>query len=379
MKRLVTILIFALLPALFAAPARAGGDVGVCDEAHLLAALSGGGTVTFSCSGTITLSSTIGIAEDTTIDGGGQDVTISGGDSVHVLNIAGGTTLNLKDLTVAGGYGGPFTGGGGVSVSSFATLNATRTTFTGNSAATGGAINNHGTVNITDSTFSYNSATGTSYVFAGGALYNGSGGNATISGSTFYGNVSNIGGGIYTLDGLVSVSNSTFSGNMADPGTGGAVRVADGGTMIVVNSTFSGNSAGIFPGGGAIDNGGSITLKNSLVANSVYGGNCLGTITDGGGNLSYPDTTCPGLNADPLLGPLQDNGGPTWTTALQAGSAAIDQADDAVCAGAPVYGLDQRNVARPIGLHCDIGAFEAAGPSGQPYRIYLPLILRVEQ
>jgi hypothetical protein len=67
-----------------------------------------------------------------------------------------------------------------------------------------------------------------------------------------------------------------------------------------------------------------ITLTNTVVANNQPGSNCLGNpITDGGGNLSYPDTTCPGINANPLLGPMQDNGGPTWTMALGPGSAAI--------------------------------------------------------
>ena len=61
-KHLVTLLVLlaVLLAVLLtlaapAAPAHAGGIVSVCDEAHLLAALAGGGTVTFSCSGTITL------------------------------------------------------------------------------------------------------------------------------------------------------------------------------------------------------------------------------------------------------------------------------------------------------------------------------------
>jgi hypothetical protein len=101
------------------------------------------------------------------------------------------------------------------------------------------------------------------------------------------------------------------------------------------------------------------TVKNTIIAGSAMGGNCAGSpLVDGGGNLSYPDATCPGLNADPLLGPLQDNGGPTWTMALGEGSAAIDAADDAICAAPPVNNLDQRSVTRPQGTHCDIGAVE---------------------
>ena len=104
------------------------------------------------------------------------------------------------------------------------------------------------------------------------------------------------------------------------------------------------------------------------MANSPAGGNCDGTITDGGGNLSYGDTTCPGINGDPVLGPLQANGGPTQTMALGAGSAARDAAVDAICAAPPVNNLDQRGVVRPQGTHCDIGAYEARPP------VYLPLI-----
>ena len=154
--------------------------------------------------------------------------------------------------------------------------------------------------------------------------------------------------------------NSTFSGNYAAT-VGGGIYNSVYGTVIVSNSTFAGNrSEG---GGGGIFNAGTVTLKNTIVTNSPSGGNCAGPMTDGGGNLSYPDTTCPGINSDPSLGPLQNNGGPTQTMALGPGSAALDAADDAICAAAPVNNLDQRGVSRPRGPRCDIGAVEQ-----QPYR-----------
>ena len=157
-------------------------------------------------------------------------------------------------------------------------------TFSGNTTASaGGGIHNYfGTVTVSNSTFSGNSA-------------NGLGG----------------GGGIYNLgDTTVIVSNSTFDSNSAQ--TGGGISNL-GRTVTVSNSTFSGNSAANFGGGIYNSNSGSVetTLKNTIVANSPTGGNCSGAITDGGGNLSYPDTTCPGINSDPVLGPLQNNGGPT--------------------------------------------------------------------
>ena len=122
----------------------------------------------------------------------------------------------------------------------------------------------------------------------------------------------------------------------------------------VTNSTFSGISASA-DGGGIF---GAATLKNTIVANSPAGGNCSETITDDGGNLEWPGNACGfALSADPKLGPLADNGGPTQTHALQPGSAAIDAA-----VGCPPPATDQRGVSRPQGGACDIGAFEFVPP-----------------
>src|SRR2546429_522751 len=98
----------------------------------------------------------------------------------------------------------------------------------------------------------------------------------------------------------------------APGGDGGeAPRGGGGGAGIEVNGT---------PG---------ISMANTLVAsNLVPGGvqNCVNhsssAIGDGGYNLSYGDATCPGINGNPLLGPLQNNGGTTQTLALGGGSAA---------------------------------------------------------
>jgi hypothetical protein len=69
--------------------------------------------------------------------------------------------------------------------------------------------------------------------------------------------------------------------------------------------------------------------------------------------------TIPTPVSDPLgSNVLANNVGPTQTIALPAGSAAIDEGNDAVCAAAPVYGVDQRGVTRPQGPRCDIGAYE---------------------
>lgn len=168
------------------------------------------------------------------------------------------------------------------------------------------------------------------------------------------------------------MSNNTFSGNDASISGGGIFNISNG-TVTVINNTFSDNRA---YWAGAIRNiDGTVMLKNTIVANSLAGGNCSGAIADGSGNLTYPDATCPGIDADPRLGILQDNGGPTHTMALEPGSAALDAANDAICAAAPVNNRDQRGVTRPQGAHCDIGAYEAA--LGPTTRIaYLPLIMK---
>jgi predicted outer membrane repeat protein len=478
---ILALLTLALLPA----PAHAGGVVAVCDEAHLLAALAGGGTVTFACSGVIMLTNTITIAADTTIDGSAQDVTISGNNAVRVFTLNSEVRFNLNALTIANGAVGDYEAGGGISMrngtlivsnSTFAGNSAyegggiykaggaatlTNCTFTGNYATPhgpgasrgggilnddgaldvsdcvfsdnsaygiGGAIDNQGTLTVSRSTFSLNHAS-SSRSSGGGGIVNWPRGMATVSNSTFSGNSagggSSAAGGAINNYGTLAASNSTFSGNRASgdfDATGGSIKnegmltvsnstfsgdsasadfyVAGGsifnrGTLTVSNSTFSGNSAsgnetetsvggGIsnfdgtltvsnstFSGNSATDGGsisGQATLKNSIVANSTTGRNCSGAIIDGGGNLSYPDASCPGINADPLLGPLQDNGGPTWTMALGPGSAALDTGDDAICAADPVNNLDQRGVIRPQGAHCDIGALEQL-------RTWLPIIL----
>jgi hypothetical protein len=68
--------------------------------------------------------------------------------------------------------------------------------------------------------------------------------------------------------------------------------------------------------------------------------------------------TCPGLNGDPKLGPLQMNGGETPTMDLGLGSAAIDTGIGSICSDEPVNSRDQRGVRRPQGPGCDIGAVE---------------------
>jgi hypothetical protein len=77
--------------------------------------------------------------------------------------------------------------------------------------------------------------------------------------------------------------------------------------------------------------------------------------------LRWPstDTSCVGAFGDPKLAALANNGGATQTMAIQTGSAAIDKGSCTDTSGATIA-TDQRGTARPIGLSCDVGAYESA-------------------
>ncbi len=363
-KYVLTILIplsalVLLALAMPAPPARAYGNVGVCDEAHLLDALSGGGTVTFSCSGTITLTATITVTASTTIDGKGQNVVISGNNAVRVFTVSSGAALNLNQLTVSDGR--DLESGGGIY--NYGTLTVSNSSISRNWGGWhGGGICNDGTFTVTNSTISENGARVGAGIDNPGML--------TVSNSTIAHNYADHGGGIYS-SGTLTMSNSTLANNQG--GLSGGGIDGTGPLMIVSSSTFSGN-VGEYGSSfcGAASN---VRFTNTILAGGWGLGNCCyGSFEDGGGNLSYPDTTCPGIHADPKLGPLQDNGGPTQTMALLPGSPALDAGNDAVCAAPPVNNLDQRGVTRPVGAHCDIGAFE--GALKPPPSAYLPILKR---
>jgi hypothetical protein len=144
--------------------------VGVCDEAHLratIAAAGDPGVVTFACSGTITLASTLTVTSMLELDATGQDITLSGNDAVRVLRVDGGT-LTLTNLTVANG-----TGDGGGGIANFGgTVTLTDSTVSGNTARTGGGIANSapGTVVLADSVVRGNTAGGMDADCSGGGI-----------------------------------------------------------------------------------------------------------------------------------------------------------------------------------------------------------------
>jgi hypothetical protein len=338
-------------------------------------------TVTFTVTGTITLTSgQLTVTDDLTIDGpGAASLTVSGNNASRVMQVSGGAAVTLRGVTVANGSadggsgiatGGFFEeltvedtmlvrnvaqGSGGAIFDNNSTVTVRRSTFVENSANGGGAISTQsGSVTVSESTFTRNTAADN-----GGGLFI-QGGSLDLSTSTLSENSARHGGGM-SVGGVVTVTNSTFTANRALGSFFGGGAIGNGGELAITNSTFSENFSP--DNGAALSTGTPIALRNTIVANSVTGSNCFGPIVDGGGNLQHPGMDCGATipSADPLLGPLAANDGPapdppdgpTKTHALQPGSPAIDTALLAWCPP-----TDQRGVTRPQGNGCDIGAFE---------------------
>jgi CSLREA domain-containing protein len=256
----------------------------------------------------------------------------------------GGHAINTGSNSATGGHGGAGLGsdggdggGGGGIYAKGQFINVTVTANrAGNGADAGTAKGGNGGVSVGGPTGA-----------TGGSAWAGDGGDGGF------------GGAVYTED--ATFRHATVTAN--DVGTHGTAGV----TMPGSGGSPGGSTGGVVGGqngfGGFI--GGLGGFGSTKVANTVIAGNALsncpfsgGGIVDGGHNFAFPKDDCPATGADPLLGPLADNGGPTMTQALLTGSPAID----AVPADAGCDATDQRTVARPQGPACDSGAFEVGLP-----------------
>jgi hypothetical protein len=338
---------------------------------------------------TLTQGTNIVIAQNLTIQGNGVDATVidgSGnsapsGPQARILRINAGT-VTIKDMSINNGIDGSDenfqscspcetinANGGGSLFNDGGTVAINDVAFNGeltSSNPLGGAISNgFGTLTMTDVSFTHEQAA------AGGALFV-RGGTVSGVGVTFEDNGSFDfdGGAVYLLGGTVSLTNSTIVGNGAASSIGGGI--ANGGAnLTLLDDTFSGNVRGAIQ----TDQFAATSVGNTIIGAGFADGSdfaCLrsGRWTDPFNNRAVVDAISEDLgnnfdqdghcgfdgngdiaDADPRLASLADNGGPTRTQALLAGSQAIDSGNQAHC-----LANDQRDISRD-GL-CDIGAFQ---------------------
>ena len=184
-----------------------------------------------------------------------------------------------------------------------------------------------------------------------------------VMGVTFVGNrAEDLGGGLANLGGTLTVINSTFADNRAGRAGGGLADAA--GNVTVTNSTFSGNMA---PQGGGLFSSGTLLVRNTILANSGDGADCVATgALDPASthNLIEANEGCgtPISTADPRLEALGGYNGPTPTMPLGGGSPAINLGDNASAVdehGKPLA-WDQRGNGDPrfVAGFTDLGAFE---------------------
>ncbi|MGF1523744.1 MAG: choice-of-anchor Q domain-containing protein [Leptolyngbyaceae cyanobacterium] len=381
------------------------GDVSLREA---LARVDEGGTVAFApgLQGTINLNPSLGeLVIDKSLNLIGDtdgdnvaDITVDAQGNSRVFRVDDDdfrtlSQVSIDSLILAGGAATASSGGG---ILNFEALEVANSTVSGNTASMGGGIHvgystyspynavyfYTGSLTLSNSVVANNEGGGVSTDFGGGEI---TAVNSTISG--------NVGDGIRVLStnssgaygsfspGILTVTSSTLSGNQG----GWGIYSGSSSETTVLNSTISGNdSGGIYTGyqgttsitnatiadndGSGVEVGfqGSTNLTNSLVANNAldtYGVGTSGVNLIGDSSLTGSNI----INADPNLGELADNGGPTLTHALLAGSPAIDAGDSAF---APSDDFDQRGsgflrVVDGDGdgiAQIDLGAFEAAEP-----------------
>ncbi|MBI5383703.1 MAG: LamG domain-containing protein [Verrucomicrobia bacterium] len=257
---------------------------------------------------------------------------------------AGGTGSDGRpDYSVVGGREGFAADGGG-----------------GGIAWGGGLCVLTGAVQVINCTFAFNTVLGNNGNNGGNGV-----GCGYLSPRASAGNGGNggdgLGAGLFVQHPNGTVVNCTFVGNAVFSGVGG-----QGGTPCCGRYNWCGTygvtgAVGVASGGAittGATNGAGLRVLNSILAYSTGGSNCHGAMFDLGYNLNTDASgnfTSPGsrVGVNPSLGPLANNGGPTATFALLPNSPLIDAGS---CDDAPT--VDQRGVARPAGVACDIGAYE---------------------
>jgi hypothetical protein len=304
-----------------------GGVVSNCTEAELDTALEQGGTVTFACNGVIRFTNTKSINADTTIDGSGHSITLSGSSVVRLFEVASGARFVLQNVSIAEGlaYGrggairnlgtavlenclvvsnrtlgawmpsnGYYASNayGGALYSSNASLVAVNCSFRNNECvggngtngvdmhtdggeggrSSGGAIYSQGgTLRMTNCTFAFNS------VFAGaggrGSTYLGFEGDGGCGGDA--------GGAAINFGLSTIIVNSTFASNSAFAGNGGP----PGWTSVYVKPGRPGDA-----GGAVTANPGGLLVNTTIAANRAIPGSWPTNGVNVGDNVNGPFT-----------------------------------------------------------------------------------------
>jgi hypothetical protein len=280
----------------------------------------------------------------------------------------------------------------------------------GFSSRGGGLYSTGGTLTISNSTMDGNAATGGTGAYDD---YSVCASNCSFAGGT--GGTSQ-GGGLYVGGGTLTLINSTIAANTLHGGTGGGSKYGIGGAggaaqgsglwfaagatahvsfSTIATNQATGGSHGSGPygylaagpaTGGGLNNQATLQTSDTILAGNTVTGPGTNTSPDLAGNLGSLGYNLIGnsqggsgfdpsdlLNVDPQLGPLQDNGGPTQTMALLAGSPALNAGDPNQLGTA-----DQRGVVRTRGVN--IGAYQASAtafvlsapkmvPSGVPFDV----------
>ena len=308
----------------------------------------------FATPQTIALAATLNLDNPTSgesiiIDGPAATLTIKGGGSLphsyfSVMEVADSVTL--VNLTISNGnsyFGGGISNNGALNLSNCTLCNNAAVIYSIEGMNTiggeGGGIYNNDTVTLSNCTLSNNTAE----VSGGGIFINA--GTVTVTNSTFSGNGSESGGGIQQSGGTLTISDSTISGNSSGI-AGGGISIGTG-VPTLNNTIVAGNNPGP-------DSSGDPDIDGSVAAASAYNligdGTGMSGISNGDANHNQVGTSSTPINPD--LGPLQNNGGPTETMALQTGSPAIKASEI-------VNGImtDQRGDRRPA-MNPDIGAYQ---------------------
>jgi len=308
------------------------------------------------------------IIEDNYAEDGGGGIYAYGGDNVTIS----GCTVNGNESS---GYGG------GIYFDDCDIFSLTDSNVNGNSSSyDGGGIygdeiygDEYGDYTlISRCTIDSNTADG-----SGGGIYlydiDYSEYPVTIEACTLSNNeAAGSGGGLYNYeDSSVLLTNCTIYGNSLPDGGYGGGGIYNIGEAELLNCTIASNDAGPGGEGGGYGEYGDGTFENTIVANNTADGSDNdmygAAITSDGHNIcttdgsrDYFNGAGDQVNTDPGLGPLQSNGGPTWTCAIGAISPAYNGTEETTS------WVDQRGVERPQNTYWDVGAYEYVGdpPSG---------------